>query len=365
MNGIDGKRHWSTIVIGGGQAGLAGGYYLAGRGQDFVILDAGARVGDAWRARWDSLCLFTPSQHDGLPGMPFPAPRGTFPTKDQAADYLSEYARRFALPLRLGVRATGLSRTTTGYEVTTSAGKLTSDRVIVATGTNPTPGIPAFAGELDSTIVQVHSSGYRNPASLPPGAALVVGAGTSGVEIAIELARNRHTYLAGHPTSHIPDPIFRYAGEIYWWFISTILTNRTPVGRKARKSLSKKGGPLIRVSLADAIAAGVEHVPRVAGVSDGKPRLEDGRLIDVSLIVWATGFKPDFSWIELDVTDEQGWPRTQNGISTAAPGLYFLGMPFQFGLTSGLIGGVGRDAAFIVNHLSASNAKPNNRRLPV
>jgi putative flavoprotein involved in K+ transport len=350
------KRQWGTIIIGGGQAGLACGYHLAKLGEDFVIIDKGARVGDGWRKRWDSLRLFTPSQYDGLPGMPFPAPQGTFPTKDQMADYLEEYARRFAFPIHRGVSVTRLARTYAGYEITSSAGKFVSDRVIVATGTNPVPRVPTFANELDPKILQVHSSQYHNPASLPPGDALVVGAGTSGVEIAIELAPSRHTFIAGHPTFHIPDPISRYAGGIYWWFISTMLTVRTPIGRKARQSILNGGAPLIRVSMTDVDAAGIERLPRVAGVSNGKPRLEDGRVMAVSSIIWSTGFKPDFSWIDLNATDETGWPKTQRGISQIAPGLYFVGMPFQFGLTSGLVGGVGRDAAFVASYIHRQKA---------
>ena len=356
MNNNGAKQRWGTIVIGGGQAGLACGYYLAKLGDDFVLFDKEARVGDAWRKRWDSLQLFTPSQYDGLPGVPFPAPRGTFPTKDQIADYLEAYTRRFTFPIRLGVSVTRLIRNHAGYEIISSAGKLVSDRVIVATGTNPVLRVPTFASELDPRILQMHSSQYHNPASLPPGDVLVVGAGTSGVEIAIELAKSHHTFIAGHPTFHIPDPISRYAGGIYWWFISTILTVRTPMGRKARASILNGGGPLIRVSMADVDAAGVERLVRVAGVSNGKPRLEDGRVMDVSSIVWATGFKPDFSWIDLDVTDETGWPKTHRGISQVAPGLYFVGMPFQFGLTSGLVGGVGRDAAFVASHIHRQKA---------
>jgi putative flavoprotein involved in K+ transport len=233
---------------------------------------------------------------------------------------------------------------------------LKCDKVIVATGTNPLPRIPVFEKDLDKNIHQIHSSQYLNPDSLPSGSVLVVGAGTSGVEIAIELAKSRHTVISGHPTFHIPDPVFRYAGRLYWWFASNILTVKTPIGRKAKKSIVKGGGPLINVSVKDLVAAGVEQVSRMAGVEDGQPKFEDGRKVTVSSIVWATGFKPDFSWIDLKVTDEKnGWPITKRGVSTEVKGMYFIGMLFQYGLTSGLIGGVGRDAAFIVKHIHRNN----------
>jgi putative flavoprotein involved in K+ transport len=284
------------------------------------------------------------------------------PSKDEMADYLEKYAEKFKLPVRLGEKVNRLYRTQSGFEITTDKGTLKCDKVIVATGTNPLPRIPEFAKDLDASIYQIHSSQYINPDSLPPGNVLVVGAGTSGVEIAIELARSRHTLISGHPTFHIPKPVFRYAGKLYWWFVSNILTVRTPIGRKAKKSIIKGGGPLVNVSVEDLVEAGVEQVPRVAGVDSGQPKLEDGRVVTMSSIVWATGFKPDFSWIDLKVTDEKnGWPKTKRGVSTEVKGMYFIGMLFQYSLTSGLVGGVGRDAAFIVEHIhQLTNGQPKS-----
>ncbi len=191
---------------------------------------------------------------------------------------------------------------------------------------------------------------------------LVVGAGTSGVEIAIELAGSRQTILSGEPTFHIPDPLFRYAGNVFWWFISNILTVSTPVGRKAKQKIRNGGAPLINISVKDVDAAGVKRVPRVAGIEDGKPKLGDGTVVDVSSIVWATGFKPDFSWINFNVTDEQtGWPVTTKGVSKDIKGLYFVGMLFQYGLTSGLVGGVGRDAAYVADYIRQHGNGQSNR----
>ena len=278
------------------------------------------------------------------------------PSKTEIADYLEKYSEKFNLPVRLEEKVIHLSRTQPGFEITTTKDILKCDKVIIATGTNPLPRIPEFAKDLDENIHQIHSSQYLNPDSLPKGSILVVGAGTSGVEIAIELAKSRHTLISGHPTFHIPDPVFRYAGRLYWWFANNILTVNTPIGRKTKKSIVKGGGPLINVSVKDLIAAGVKQVPRVAGVESGQPKLEDGRMVKVSSIIWATGYKPDFSWIGLKVTDEKnGWPMTKRGVSIEVKGMYFIGMLFQYGLTSGLIGGVGRDAAFIVKHIHQHN----------
>lgn len=345
------KNNWGTIVIGAGQAGLATGYHLSKFTDDFIILDAGSSIGSAWKSRWDSLRLFTPSQYDGLPGSPFPAPRNSFPSKDDLAAYLNDYAQKFKLPVQFRQQVKHLKRTSEGFELDTTSGTLNCRNVVVATGTNPLPKIPAFAGELDKRIFQIHSSRYINPESVPKGKVLVVGAGTSGVEIAIELAASRQTMISGKPTFHIPDAIFKYAGRFYWWFACNILTVNTPIGRKAKQDIVRGGGPLINISVEDVKAAGVEMLPRVAGVENGKPKLADGRVVDVDAIVWCTGFKSDFSWIEPTVTDETGWPVTKKGISTSVDGLYFAGMLFQFGLTSGLVGGVGRDTEYITRHL--------------
>jgi putative flavoprotein involved in K+ transport len=345
-------NHWDTIVIGGGQAGLAVGYYLKKQGAKFLIIESGSKIGDSWRNRWDSLCLFTPARYDGLPGTPFPASGDAFPSKDEVADYLGNYVKRYDLPVLTGVTVKHLLAEPGGCVITTSSEIFTSDKVVIATGTNPTPKIPDFSSKLDKKIFQIHSSQYRNPGSIPPGDVLVVGAGTSGVEISIELRQSRRTMISGKPTFHIPDPVFKYAGGLYWWFVNNVLTVQTPIGKKAKKSIIHGGAPLIRISANDLETAGVERVPRVTGTESGYPKLEDGRILQVSAIVWATGYKPDFSWIEPVISDVTGWPKAYRGVSSSVEGIYFVGMPFQFGLTSGLIGGVGRDAAYITKQIS-------------
>jgi putative flavoprotein involved in K+ transport len=345
------KDKFSTVVIGAGQAGLAAGYFLKKINEDFIILDQEHQIGESWRQRWDSLRLFTPSEYDGLPNFQFPAIRGTFPTKDDMADYLFNYATKFSLPVELNTKVIELRKTVEGYEIITSKGSLYSDFVIVTTGTNPIAYIPEFAKELDKKIIQIHSSEYKNPMQFPAMTTLVVGAGTSGVQIAIELSKSRATMLSGSATPHIPDFIFRYAGRLYWWFACNVLTLNTPIGRKVRPKILSSGAPLISVSLVDVKKAKVEHLPRLKGTQNGLPQLDDDRIVSVESIVWATGYKPDFFWIKIDTTDDNGWPVTKRGVSEKSKGLYFIGMLFQFGLTSGLVGGVGRDAAFVVNHL--------------
>ena len=350
LNNIE-KNKWNTVIIGAGQAGLATGYYLSKKNIDFIIIDKCSKIGDSWRKRWDSLQLFTPSQYDGLPGLKFSMPKDSFPTNDEMADYLEKYVKEFSLLVKFNTEIFEISKITDDFEIVTSNGMIIAKNLVIATGTNQIGKIPEFTQNLNKDIFQIHSSQYKNPQSLPNGKTLVVGAGTSGVEIAIELSKSRETFISGKPTPHIPDPIFRYAGGAYWWFISNILTTNTPIGKKVKGKILKEGAPLIRVSFNELKSAGVKPLPRVIGVQDGLPKLQNGEVISVSSIVWSTGYKPDFSWLNLDAIDKSGWPDAQRGISNKINGLYFVGMLFQFGLTSGLVGGVGRDAAFVVEQI--------------
>jgi putative flavoprotein involved in K+ transport len=345
-----------TIVIGGGQSGLAVGYHLARQGRPFVILDANERIGDSWRKRWDSLRVFTPARLDGLPGMPFPAPASSFPAKDEVADYLVAYAARFDLRVRTGVRVDGLARFGDRFVVTSGDRRFEADNVVVAPGAYHNPRVPVFAPELDPAIVQMHSSEYRNPSQLQEGGVLVVGAGNSGAEIALEASRGHQTWLSGRDTGH--EPVRAGSGPDklvtpLMWFVAThVLTVRTPVGQKVQRMFRSRGIPLARVRRKDLTAAGVELVPRTAGVLDGSPVLEDGRVLDVANVIWCTGFAPDLTWINLPVFNEDGDPVHNRGVVESEPGLYFIGMYFLYALSSVLIGGVGRDAEHVATHMA-------------
>jgi putative flavoprotein involved in K+ transport len=367
MNNANGPEYVETVVIGAGQAGLATGYHLARRGRDFVIVDAVERVGDNWRSHWDSLRLYSPARAASLPGMRFPAPPMSYPTKDEMADFLETYAARFQLSVRTGVRVTRVSRGDGKYVVTTEASSFVCDNVVVASGTfGRTPYIPDFAGDLDPGILQLHSSAYKNPGQLRPGRVLVVGASHSGGDVAFEVATTGHpTVLSGHIRGEIPFDIEGKPAHVVFpiiFFVAQhLLTIRTPLGRKMRPEVRAHGGPLIRVKRADLVRAGVEMVPaRTAGVSDGLPVLDDGRIVDAANVVWCTGFRQDFSWIDPPVTGDDGWPLEVRGVVPSAPGLYFVGLAFQYAFASMLVGGVGRDAEHVVDHLTARTA---DRRL--
>jgi putative flavoprotein involved in K+ transport len=354
---VSANESFDTIVIGGGQAGLSVGYQLTRLNRDFVILDENDQVGDAWRNRWDSLRLFTPASFCGLAGMPFEAPRWSFPTKDEMGDYLEAYAERFGLPVRTRVRVDGVSRQDGRFVVSAGDDRLEADNVVVATGAHRVPKVPSFASELDPRIVQLHSADYRNPSQLQDGAVLLVGVGNSGAELAYELAESHRCLLAGPSKGEIPVPHgsrrSRVAFRIIRFLGHHVLRTDTRIGRKVGPKIAAQGAPLIRRRSGDLAARGIERVGRVSGVRDGLPLLEDGSVVDVANVVWCTGFRTDFGWIDLPAFDADGRPRHQRGVVESVPGLYFSGLVFQYSLTSDVLPNGGRDAEHVARHIAS------------
>lgn len=319
--------------------------------------------------RRDSLRLFTPARYNALPGSRVAAAAGSFPSKDEFADYLEGYARQFRLPVRTGVAVEHVGRANGVFEVHTSEGTIRARSVVASPGYATSPRIPDVAERLDPDLTQLHSSAYRSPAGVPAGDVVVVGAGPSGAQIALELARAHPSgivYLAGRPTVHIPDAVFRFAGPAYWRFVNSVLTLATRPGRRVAASFHDRGAPLISVSMQEVERAGVVRLPRLSRVVDGRPVFDGGAAdngvgnqdrspspADLRTIIWATGYRPDLDWIEDLPVTAYGWPVSARGVVPEVPGLYFVGMPFQYALTSGLIGGVGRDAAHVVAQLVA------------
>lgn len=269
------------------------------------------------------------------------------------ADYLQDYARRWGLPVRTGTAVRRLARGNGRFVVESPDEEFTADNVIVATGSLHAPRVPGLAAELDSSIQQLTAVDYRRPAQVAAGPVLVVGAGNSGVEIAHELAATHPVWLAGRDPGHFP---FNPGGIVFWRLAHRLLTLDTPPGRRLAAAKRGRGTPVIRITDRQLRAAGVRRVPRVSGCAHGLPRLDDGWVVRPAAIVWATGFRPDFDWVDLPAFGPDGTPRHHRGVTDIA-GLYFLGLPFQYGFTSGFIGGVGRDARFVVDHL-ARRAEP-------
>jgi putative flavoprotein involved in K+ transport len=362
-----GTERVETVIIGGGQAGLATGYYLKERGRPFVILDAGERVGDAWRTRWGSLRLFTPARFDALPGFPFPGANWSFPTKDEMGDYLEAYVQRFDLPVHTGVKVQRLERDGGRFVITSSQGAFEAQNVVVATGACQVPKVPGFADQLRPDITQLHSKDYQSPSQLRDGNVLVVGVGNSGAEISTELSTTRHTILAGKESGHIParhgSLIYRPGFRVFRFMGHRVLTRGTPIGRKLAPKLLAHGDPLVRIRPKDLAATGIERVPRVAGVEDGLPVLEDGRVLEVANVIWCTGYRSDFGWIDLPIAGADGEPVHDRGVVGSEPGLYFVGLVFQYSLSSDVLPGMARDHAFVANHIS-SRATFASRRVP-
>jgi putative flavoprotein involved in K+ transport len=355
------SEHFDTLIIGGGQAGLTAGYYLAKQERSLVILDANERIGDAWRKRWDSLRLFTPACFSRLPGLPIPAPAWSFPTKDELADYLEAYAAQFELPVRTGISVDRVTKSDGRFVVSAGKRRFEAENVVVATGAHQIPQVPPIARDLDPGVVQLHSSEYRNPSQLRKRDVLLVGAGNSGAELAVELSRTHHVWLAGPKTGEIPVRhgtlrarvgfrVFRFIGH-------RVLRVDTRIGRKLGPKVVSKGAPLIRTKLKDLEAAGVARVPRVVGVRGGLPVLEDDRVLDVANVVWCTGFRTEFGWIDLPVFGDDGQPLHYRGVVESEPGLYFLGLVFQYSLSSDVLPNGGRDAEYIAKHIARAGKR--------
>jgi putative flavoprotein involved in K+ transport len=359
---MDTTQTIDTVVVGAGQAGLATARELSRRGRECVVLDREARVGDSWRHHYDSLRLYNPGRYVSLPGLRFPGDPDTCPRKDEVADYLASYAEHFRLPVRSGTSVERVSRAADGddgFDVVTSHGAIRCRNVVVASGGHGrAPAVPEFAEELDPGILQLHSSQYRRPGQLRDGPVLVVGASHSGCDIAYELAPGHETHLAGRDCGQLP---LRWHGTaapraipvvVFAW--KHVLTRRTPMGRRMMLQLRHHGGPMLRVKREHLAERGVvRHVERVGSVTDGRPTLADGTVLDVANVVWATGYRQRFDWLDLPVLGEDGWPREYRGVVDEVPGLYFCGLVFQYAFASMVLPGVGRDARYVVDHLVA------------
>lgn len=354
-------QHIETLIIGAGQAGLATGYHLQRRDRPFLVVDGAERVGDNWRHQWDTLRLYSPAKYDGLPGMPFPADDPWhFPGKDEVAAYLEAYALHLDLPVRMSTRVDRLTAGPDGgFVAHVGADTITCDNVVVATGTfGRTPSVPMFAADLDPGIRQLHSSDYRRAHQLAPGPVLVVGASHSGSDIAYEAAQTHETVLCGRDCGQLPVRLesrrARRVLPVVFFMFRHVLTRRTPMGRRKMALVRAHGGPNLRVKAEDLRERGVERITsRVVGVKDGRPLLDDGRTVDAATVVWCTGFRQCFDWIELPVLGEDGWPVERRGVSAAAPGLFFCGLSFQFAFSSMLFMGVGRDADHVAARVAA------------
>lgn len=340
-----------VLVVGAGQAALALAWHLNSTSHSYLLVDAAPEVGHSWRTRWDSLHLFTPSEHDALPGMAFPAQPGTYPGKDDVADYLRRYSEEFDIPVRLNTRVDRLRRKHELYVADTSTGQIIARQVVVATGPFQRPVVPALSKSLHPSVTQLHSSQYRNADQLPGGPALVVGGGNSGLQIAAELAATHHVTVAiGSPQAYVPQ---RFLGrDLFWWFTRLGLMTAPASTRRGRR-MKRRSNLVVGTKVKELQQDGVAVRGRAVRVVDGAIVLEDGTRVHPTSVVWATGYRPDYSWIEVaGARDDTGAIVHARGWSDV-PGLSFLGLPWQHTRGSALLGFVGEDAAWLAHRISA------------
>jgi putative flavoprotein involved in K+ transport len=338
-----------VLVVGGGQAGLAVGYFLARQGRDFVILEAADKPAAAWRERWDSLKLFTSARYDALPGLAFPGAPDRYPSRDEVAAYLTEYARHFHLPVELGSHVRAIRKTDGRYLVELNDRTYEADQVVVATGPFQMPLVPPISEGLGAEVVQFHSTAYRSPQALPDGSVLVVGGGNTGYQIAEDLAGSHEVHLSiGSKQKPLPQRIL--GRDLFWYLDKTGLIRKSTTSRIGRR-LQQNEDTLIGSSPKRLRRQGVELHGRTIEASGTEVTFIDGTKLDVRAVIWATGFQADHSWIDVPVFDESGRVVHQRGLTESA-GLYFLGLPWQHTRGSALLGWVKDDAEHIAQQIN-------------
>ena len=339
------------IIVGAGQAGLSMGYWLKRQSRSFLLLEAGPRLGESWRQRYDSLVLFTPRRYSALPGLVFPGDPEGRPTKDEMADYLQTYADHFALPVQTDTRVVDMQKHAETFLLQTTQGTYQAMTIIVATGPLHRPSIPAFASSLSSQVEQLHTASYHNPSEIPPGPVLVVGAGDSGAHIAAELAHAHPVSLAaGHPLYFLPLALL---GKSLFWYLDHLRLLEVDGATHLGAWLKAQPQPVLGLELKQALQEGqVQVQPRATWADGNVVQFADGSQAQVRTVIWATGYRQDFSWIRIPgALDEHGQPRAQQGVSST-PGLFFLGFPWQPSRGSALVGWVGKDARRLAARLA-------------
>ncbi|OGN96271.1 MAG: FAD-dependent oxidoreductase [Chloroflexi bacterium RBG_13_50_21] len=399
-----------TIVVGGGQGGLSTSYYLKQQGRGHIVLEQAYQAAQVWRNRWDSFTLNTPNWMTRLPGAEYQGndPDGFMP-RDEVVAYFEAYIERFELPVRYGIRVTSVEPIEAGYLVSTDDGEFAAANVVIATGLHQQPKIPLFSANLPAEMRQFHSSEYRNPEALPAGAVLIVGSAQSGCQIAEELYQSgRKVYLSVSSSARFPR---RYRGkDTSWWMNIIGLLDKTvdqlpsPKAKFAGSahSTGKEGGHtinlhqfardgvvllghiqsmqedrltvapdlmenLVKADKAEAdfikqvdeyiernrVEAPIENLPELRDGYDGKEILAlDLASVGITAVIWSTGYKFDFNLVKLPAFDEDGYPLQHRGV-TEFPGLYFIGLPFLYKPKSGLLAGVGDDAAHVAEHINS------------
>jgi putative flavoprotein involved in K+ transport len=343
-------QHLDVAVVGGGQAGMAIGYYLRQQDCRFVIFERAGELAPAWRERWDSLTLFTPRRYSALPGLPFRGAPDGYPTRDEVITYLDRYAETFGLPIELNSDVKELDRGHDArFRFAVDGRAITADQIVVATGPFQTPYVPKLNEKLADDLVKTHAVGYRNPGDLSSGTVLVVGGGNTGFQIAKELSATHKVVLSiGAQQKPLPQRVL--GRDLFWWLTKTRLLDKTVESRLGRRLSTRD--TLIGSSPREMTKRyGVELKPRLVEAEGRRVRFEDGSELEVDTVIWATGYRPDYSWINLPILGEDGRLRHRRGV-TDVPGLYFLGLSWQHTRGSALIGFIKNDAEFIAEKIA-------------
>src|ERR671914_1014051 len=344
------REHLEVAVVGGGQAGLAMGYYLREQGLQFAIFERGDSIAPAWRERWDSLTLFTPRRYSALPGMPFPGDPDGYPSRDEVIAYLERYAETFDLPIELNSPVRRLTADDGRFVIEVDGRTIEAKQVVIATGPFQTPYVPEVARRLAPNVFQAHATDYRNPSDVPEGTVLVVGGGNTGFQIAKELSAT-HRVCLSVGSRQMPLPQRLLGRDLFWWLTKTGLLRTTVESRLGRRM---RGRDTLIGSSSRHLKRryGVDLKPRVVDASGRTVRFQDGSEVEVDAVIWATGYRPDYSWIDLPIFDQDGRIRHRRGV-TDVPGLYFLGLTWQHTRGSALLGWVKDDAEFIAEQIAA------------
>jgi putative flavoprotein involved in K+ transport len=351
LSGDRSRDHFDVVVIGAGQAGLAIAYFLAQQRRRFVILEAADTIGAAWQSRWDSLVLFTPRRYDALPGLSFPGDPDGYPSRDEVVAYLEEYASTFALPVEVNSAARSVTANDGTFAVELGDRRIEADQVVVATGAFQVPHVPPLASGLAPGVFQAHSTEYRRPSQVPDGTILVVGGGNTGFQIAKELAATHQVHLSiGSRQTPLPQRVL--GRDLFWWLTKLGLLEKTVDSRLGRRAQHRD--TLIGSSPGELRRHRVGVKPRAVRATGRTVTFSDDSKLDVDAVIWATGYRSDYSWIKLPVTDTAGRPRHRRGV-TEVPGLYFLGLSWQHTRGSALIGWVKDDAEYLAHKISTFN----------
>ena len=343
-------QHLDVAVIGGGQAGLAIGYYLREQGCRFVIFERASELAPAWRERWDSLTLFTPRRYSALPGLSFPGDPDGYPTRDEVIAYLERYAETFELPIELNSQVEQLDQGDDGrFRLALGGRMIIADQVVVATGPFQSPYMPKLSEKLSADLFQTHAVGYRKPGDVPKGTVLVAGGGNTGFQLAKELSATHEVALSiGSQQKPLPQRVLRR--DVFWWLTKTRLLNKTVESRLGRK-LSTRDTLIGSSPRAMTERYGVQLKPRLVDAEGRRVRFEDGSDLELDAVLWATGYRSDYSWIKLPILDEDCQLRHRRGL-TDVPRLYFIGLTWQHTRGSALIGFIKDDAEFIAEKIA-------------